>query len=90
MRTWSTGTAPMIQKIRSECGSGLLFRSWLTHYPALRNWPLWKKSFVTFSICLLTFSVYIGSAIYTASIPGISERFEVSLVVSTLGLSLFV
>lgn len=36
------------------------------------------------------FSVYIGSAIYTASIPLINVEFGVSNVVSTLGLSLFV
>lgn len=35
-------------------------------------------------------SVYIGSAIYTASIPYINTEFGVSHVVSTLGLSLFI
>lgn len=30
------------------------------------NWSTTKKVFVTFEICLLTFSVYIGSAIYSA------------------------
>jgi DHA1 family multidrug resistance protein-like MFS transporter len=41
-------------------------------------------------ICLLTFSVYVGSAIYTPSIPGIMERFNVTQTKATLGLSLFV
>lgn len=26
------------------------------------NWSLFKKCFVTFEMCLLTFSIYIGSA----------------------------
>ncbi|KAK4058517.1 hypothetical protein OIO90_000679 [Microbotryomycetes sp. JL221] len=34
--------------------------------------------------------VYLGSAVYTAAIPGIMAEFNVSLVVATLGLSLFV
>ena len=46
--------------------------------------------FVLLSICLLTFSVYIGSAIYTASIPGVVKDFGVSNLVATLGLSLYV
>lgn len=39
---------------------------------------------------ILTFSVYIGSAIYTPSIPGIMEEFHVSYTKATLGLSLYV
>lgn len=55
-----------------------------------RNWGTFKKVWVTFEICLLTFSVYIGSAIYTAGILGVSEAFGVSRVAATLGLTLFV
>lgn len=54
------------------------------------NWSLGKKLFVTFEICLLTFGVYIGSAIYTAGIQDIEETFGVSQVAATLGLTLFV
>ncbi|KAF9511080.1 hypothetical protein BS47DRAFT_1373151 [Hydnum rufescens UP504] len=54
------------------------------------NWSSGKRSFVLFSICVLTFSIYIGSAIYTPSIPGIMKDFGVSSVVATLGLSLYV
>jgi len=54
------------------------------------NWSQRKKFFVTFQICLLTFSVYIGSAIYTAGIPGVMLDFGVSQVAATLGLTLFV
>ena len=49
-----------------------------------------KKFFVTFEICLLTTSVYIGSAIYTAGLLGVVSQFGVSEVAATLGLTLFV
>lgn len=55
-----------------------------------RNWSTPKKVFITFQICLLTTSVYIGSAIYTAGVPGIQQHFHVSEVKALLGLSLFV
>ena len=59
-----------------------------SHNP--RNWSTPKKVFVTFQICLLTTSVYIGSAIYTAGLPGIQQQFQVSEVKALLGLTLFV
>ncbi|KAJ6465173.1 major facilitator superfamily domain-containing protein [Mycena vitilis] len=55
-----------------------------------RNWSPRKRAFVAFSISLLTFSVYIGSAIYTSSIPGLMAEFHVSLTMATLGLTLYV
>ncbi|OCK86379.1 benomyl/methotrexate resistance protein [Lepidopterella palustris CBS 459.81] len=55
-----------------------------------KNWSQRKKFFVTFEICLLTFSVYIGSAIYSAGIQGVMKQFGVSQVAATLGLTLFV
>lgn len=55
-----------------------------------RNWSTHKKVFVTFQICLLTTSVYIGSAIYTAGLPGVQQQFHVSEVKALLGLTLFV
>ncbi|KAF2761648.1 MFS general substrate transporter [Pseudovirgaria hyperparasitica] len=55
-----------------------------------QNWSLFKKCFVTFLICLLTFSVYIGSAIFTAGITDVVRVFGVSQVAATLGLTLFV
>lgn len=54
------------------------------------NWSQAKKFFVTFEICLLTTSVYIGSAIYSAGILDVSMVFGVSRVAATLGLTLFV
>ena len=75
---------------------------------ANRNWSKNKRVFVGFLISLLTFSVYIGSAVYTScesslarslgsrsrrsstAIPGLMQRFNASLTVATLGLTLFV
>ncbi|KAG4439814.1 hypothetical protein IFR05_004712 [Cadophora sp. M221] len=54
------------------------------------NWSTPKKFFVTGMICLLTFSVYIGSAIYSAGTQEITMVFGVSQVAATLGLTLFV
>ncbi|KAJ7791962.1 major facilitator superfamily domain-containing protein [Mycena olivaceomarginata] len=55
-----------------------------------RNWSFRKRAFVAFEISFLTFSIYIGSAIYTSSIPGLMAEFNVSLVTATLGLTLYV
>lgn len=54
------------------------------------NWSTLKKVFVTFEICLLTFSVYIGSAIYSAGEETVVKDFGVSQTKATLGLTLFV
>ena len=54
------------------------------------NWSSLKKVIVTAEICLLTTSVYIGSAIYTAGELGVVSQFGVSRVAATLGLTLFV
>lgn len=59
-------------------------------YADPRNWSLGKKVFVTFQICLLTTSVYIGSAIYTAGLVDVTLDFGVSETVALLGLTLFV
>ncbi|KAG7444037.1 MFS general substrate transporter [Guyanagaster necrorhizus] len=55
-----------------------------------RNWSPAKRAFVAFCISFLTFSVYIGSAIYTPSIPGLMIDFNVSQTTATLGLTLYV
>lgn len=55
-----------------------------------RNWSTAKKVFVTFQICFLTTSVYIGSAIYTAGLQGVVQQFGVSNEAAHLGLTLFV
>jgi len=43
-----------------------------------------------FQTCLLTFTVYIGSAIYTAGITSVTEEFHVSTVAATVGLTVYV
>jgi hypothetical protein len=53
------------------------------------NWSQLKKTWVMFQVCLLTFSVYFGSAVYTAGIPDVAQKFHVSSVASTLGLTCF-
>ena len=55
-----------------------------------QNWSLGKKFFVSFLICLLTTSVYIGSSIYSAGEMQVEMEYGVSQVAATLGLTLFV
>ncbi|WRT67688.1 uncharacterized protein IL334_004660 [Kwoniella shivajii] len=55
-----------------------------------RNWSLFKKSYVTSLIMLLTSTVYLGSAIYAPASESASEFFNISTTVSSLGVSLFV
>ncbi|KAJ7043049.1 major facilitator superfamily domain-containing protein [Mycena alexandri] len=55
-----------------------------------KNWSSAKKAFVAACISYLTFAMYIGSAIWTASIPGVMEEFDAGLVRATLGLTLYV
>ena len=43
-----------------------------------------------FLTCLLTFTIYVGSAIYTAGITSVSAEFHVSNVAATVGLTVFV
>ncbi|CAN6664818.1 fluconazole resistance protein 1 [Trichomonascus vanleenenianus] len=54
------------------------------------NWPLWTKIIFILQVGLLTVSIYIGSSIYTPGLAQIMEDFNVSQVVATLPLSLFV
>ncbi|KAI9809338.1 MAG: hypothetical protein M1825_002630 [Sarcosagium campestre] len=55
-----------------------------------QNWSPWKKHFTSLTIGLYTFAVYMGSAIYTPSIPGVVEVFGVTSTVASLGLALYV
>lgn len=55
-----------------------------------QNWSLRKKGIATLQICLYTLAVYMGSSIYTPSIPGVEEEFGVSAAVASLGLALYV
>ena len=77
--------------VDQEKGKDHVLVTWLPddpHNP--RNWSTPKKLFVTFQICLLTTSVYIGSAIYTAGLVGVQAQSHISQVKALLGLTLFV
>lgn len=54
------------------------------------NWSFGKKAFTTGMVCVLTFSIYIGSAIYSPGVTSVMEQFHVSESVAVLGLSAFV
>ncbi|KAI4528103.1 MFS general substrate transporter [Schizophyllum commune Loenen D] len=54
------------------------------------NWSFAKKSFVTLQLCVLTFSVYVGSSIYSPGIQDFAQAFGTNLPVATLGMTLFV
>lgn len=55
-----------------------------------QNWTVRKKNFVSFVICLYTFAVYTGSAIYTPSEAGVIRQFGISPEDASLPLSLYV
>ncbi|KAK7204798.1 hypothetical protein BZA70DRAFT_306977 [Myxozyma melibiosi] len=54
------------------------------------NWSTFKKSFVMFEICLITFTIYIGCSIYSPGVDQIMHDFDVGFVVAMLPLSLYV
>lgn len=55
-----------------------------------QNWNSWKKAWVGFVIFMYTFMVYMASAIYTSAAPQVMTKFNVSSIVASLGLSLYV
>lgn len=55
-----------------------------------QNWTPRKKGLVVLQIYLYTLAVYMGSAIYTPSIPYVVEQMGVSENVAALGLSMYV
>ena len=55
-----------------------------------QNWSFFKKCATTAQVCFLTFSVYIGSAIYTAGVMDVERQFRISQVAAVLGLTTFV
>lgn len=89
-RTRTTNTIG--QKIDQEKGRDVNIVEWFGDDDPENpmNWSLFKKVFVTAEICLMTTSVYIGSAIYSAGTESVSMNFGVSEVAATLGLTLFV
>lgn len=79
-------------KVDAEKGKDLDVVTWYNENDPEnpQNWGLGKKCFVTFEICLLTTSIYIGSSIYSAGTQSVMATFGVSQVAATLGLTLFV
>lgn len=55
-----------------------------------QNWSNGKRAFVSIVICLYTFVVYTGSAIYTSSEVGLEAKWGLRPVESSLPLSLYV
>ena len=84
-----TKSIPVIPQKTSD---GTILVDWYTtDDPANpQNWSLGKKNFVALIICLYTFAVYTGSAIYTPSEEGVIRTFRVSPENASLPLSLYV
>ena len=82
-------TTPIAPTLTSD---GIILVDWYTtddpENP--QNWAFAKKNFVAFLICIYTFSVYIGSAIYTPSTNAVAEVFGVSVTAASLGLAMYV
>ncbi|EMD67587.1 hypothetical protein GGP41_007461 [Bipolaris sorokiniana] len=55
-----------------------------------QNWSFGKKAVVLSLILMYTMGVYMGSAIYSPSIPGVMARFGVEIGAASLGLSMYV
>lgn len=55
-----------------------------------QNWSNTKRGFVALILCLYTFSVYTGSAIYSSGTEGVINEFGVSATDASLPLSLYV
>jgi hypothetical protein len=56
--------------------------------PGSQNWSSGKKAWFMFQTYLLMFTIYVGSAIYTAGIPFISAEFHVTVLLQQLAYSL--
>ncbi|KAM0756248.1 cycloheximide resistance protein [Meredithblackwellia eburnea MCA 4105] len=55
-----------------------------------QNWSSLKKGITTAIICLLTFSVYVGSSLITSGFPSLIEEFGIGLEETTVTLSIYV
>lgn len=84
-----TKTLPVVP---TKTADGNILVDWYTtDDPANpQNWSNKKRFFVTFVICMYTFAVYCGSAIYTSGEQGVIEQFNISPTDASLPLSLYV
>ena len=84
-----TQTKPIIPVKTSD---GTVLVEWYTTDDSAnpQNWSNGKRALISIIICLYTFVVYTGSAIYTSSELGVIEKFHVKPVDASLPLSLYV
>ena len=84
-----TKTTPIVPAKTSD---GILLVDWYTSDdPANpQNWSRAKRALIVTLMCLYTWVVYAGSAIYSASVPGVMEHFNVNYTEAVLPLSLYV
>lgn len=84
-----TKTAPITPAKTAD--GNILVDFYTTDDPANpQNWSNTKRFFISFIICLYTFVVYTGSAIYTTSELGVIQKFGVTPLDASLPLSLYV
>lgn len=62
----------------------------LTDMAYFADWSKPKKYLVTFLICWITFTVYIGSSLITSSFPSLMSSFNVSEEAATVTLAVYV
>lgn len=87
-----------IQRSRSltiapqKTSDGVILVDWYTtDDPANpQNWSRGKKALVTSVLSFYTFAVYCAGPIWSTASPGIQEKFHVSPVAASLGLSLYI
>lgn len=84
-----TATTPIVPQMTAN---GKVLVDWYTtDDPANpQNWSNGKRFLISLIICLYTFVVYTGSAIYTSSEQGVMEKFNVGPTAASLPLSLYV
>lgn len=84
-----TQTKPIVPQKTSD--GNILVDWYTTDDPANpQNWSDGKRFVVSLIICLYTFVVYTGSAIYTSSEIGVMEEFNVGPTAAALPLALYV
>lgn len=84
-----TKTTPIAPQKTSD--GNILVDWYTTDDPANpHNWSNGKRGFVAMIICMYTFAVYTGSAIYTSGEEGVMERFGINATDASLPLSLYV
>jgi DHA1 family multidrug resistance protein-like MFS transporter len=84
-----TQTKPVIPMKTAD--GNILVEWYTTDDPANpQNWSNKKRFVVSLIICLYTFVVYTGSAIYTSSELGVMAKFNIGPIDASLPLSLYV